>query len=146
MPTAAKLIAAVAFAIVGYMAAAAYVPQLPESTRVGYFREITAFVGFVLGWFTLGPNAGKGYVDGVSLGLRTSMLVVFWTLLGFSINYMVLRSTKMIYDNAGVAVLDVPLLMVQYGKLAIAMPVITVLVVGGIAGGLITEFFGRRWP
>ena len=59
MPTAAKLGAAVAFAIVGWLAAMAYIPQLPESTNTTYFREITAFLGFVLGWVTLGPAVGR---------------------------------------------------------------------------------------
>lgn len=146
MPTAGKLIAAVAFALVGWLAARAYIPQLPEGTRTGYFPEITAVMGLLIGWLTLGPTAGRrGYVEGGSLGLRTSIFVVIWALLGFSIYYMVLRSTKLIYKNAGEAVLDVPLLMVQYGKLVACVPVLEVLVVGGILGGLATEFAGRRW-
>ena len=88
---------------------------------------------------------GSGYVEGGSLGLRTSMLVVFWALLGFSTYYMVLRSTKMIYKNAGQAVLDVPLLMWKYAQLLGSLPVLAVLVIGGILGGLVTEFVGRRW-
>ena len=145
MPTAAKLIAAVAFALVGWLAARAYIPQLPEGTNTGYFPEITAGLGFLIGWFTLGPSIGRGYFGGASLGLRTSLLVVLWALLGFSSYFMVLRSTRMIYKNAGEAVLDVPLLMVQYGKLVASLPVIEVLVIGGILGGLITEVAGRRW-
>ena len=145
MPTAAKLIAAVAFALVGWFAAMAFIPQLPEGTNTGYFPEITAGLGFLIGWFTLGPKPSRGYFEMASLGLRTSILVVIWALLGFSTYFMVLRSTKMIYKNAGEAVLDVPQLMVQYGKLVASLPVIEVLVIGGILGGLITEFAGRRW-
>jgi hypothetical protein len=145
MPTAAKLIAAVAFAVVGWLAALAFIPQLPEGTDTGYFVEITAFLGAVIGWFTLGPAVGKGYVEAFALGLRTSTFVLFWTLLVFSIYFMFNRSTKMIYKNAGEAVLDVPLLMVQYGKQGLVMPVILVLVIGGIVGGLLTEFAKRRW-
>lgn len=145
MPTAPKLIAAVAFALVGWLAARAYIPALPEGTNTGYFPEITALLGFLIGWLTLGPYVGSGYVEGGSLGLRTSMLVVFWALLGFSCYYMVLRSTKMIYKNAGDAVLDVPLLMWKYAQLLGSIPVLAVLVIGGILGGVATEFVGRRW-
>ncbi len=145
MPTAAKMIAAVAFAIVGWFAAMAYIPQLPDSTNTGYFPQIVSGLGFVIGWFTLGPNAGKGYVEGMSLGLRTSMLVVLWTLLGFSTFAMIRQSTKMTYDNAGEAVLDVPIRMMYYGQLMGSANLIAVLVIGGILGGLATEFAGRRW-
>ena len=145
MPTGAKLIAAVCFAIIGWLAAEAYIPQLPEDTRTGYFREIMAALGFVLGWLTLGPSVGRGYGDAASMGVRTSFLLVFWGLLGFAIYFMVHRSTRMIYDNAGVAALDVPMLMLQYGGLMGSVPLIGILLVGGAIGGVLTEFAGRRW-
>jgi hypothetical protein len=145
MPTGAKLVAAVCFAIVGWLAAEAYIPQLPADTRTGYFREIMAVLGFVLGWMTLGPNVGRGYADAASIGMRTSFLLVFWGLLGMSIYFMVRRSTRMIYDNAGDAALDVPMLMLQYAGLMGSVPLIAVLAVGGAIGGVLTEFAGRRW-
>ena len=145
MPTGAKLIAAVMFALVGWLSARAYIPMLPESTRTGFFAEIMAALGFMLGWLTLGPNMGRGYSEAASLGLRTSLLLVFWGLLGFSIFFMIQRSTKMIYDNVGAAVLDVPMLMLQYGRLLGSNEVIGTLVLGGLLGGMVTEFGGRRW-
>lgn len=145
MPTGAKLVAAVCFAIVGWLAAEAYIPQLPADTRTGYFREIMALLGFVLGWMTLGPNVGRGYADAASIGMRTSFLLVFWGLLGMSIYFMVRRSTRMIYDNAGDAALDVPMLMLQYAGLMGSVPLIAILAVGGAIGGVLTEFAGRRW-
>ena len=145
MPTAAKLIAAVAFAIVGWLAAGFYIPQLPEGTSTGFFREITAALGFVIGWLTLGPAVGRGYREAISLGLRTSLLLLAWALLGFSVYRMVLRSTKMTYQDAGAAVLDVPVLMLYYGKLMGSVPFIATLVVGGVLGGLAAEAAARRW-
>ncbi len=145
MPTAAKLMAAVAFALVGWLSAGAYIPQLPESTSTGYFREILAALGFVIGWLTLGPAVGRGYREAASLGLRTSLLLVFWGLLGFSIYFMVIKSTRMSYGDAGEAVLDVPMLMLHYGQLMGSGAVIGTLVVGGALGGMVTEFAKRRW-
>jgi hypothetical protein len=58
---------------------------------------------------------------------------------------MVQRSTKMIYDNAGVAALDVPMLMLQYGRLMGSVELIAVLAGGGLLGGLAAEFTSRRW-
>lgn len=146
MPTAAKLVSAIAFAMVGWLAALAYIPQLPEETNTTLLPPLLAALGFVVAWLSMGPNAGKGYFQAMSIGLRTSLLIVVWGLLCFSVQYMVKQSFHVgHYHDLGEAVLDVPLLMVRYGKPAICLPVITVLVIGGILGGIVTEFAGRRW-
>ena len=146
MPTAAKLVSAVAFALVGWLAALAYIPQLPEGTNTTYLPPMLAVLGFLVAWLSMGPNAGRGYVSSISLGLRTSVLLVFWGLLCFAVQYMVKQSFHVgHYHNLGEAVLDVPMLMLQYGKPAVCAAVIEVLVVGGVLGGIVTEFAGRRW-
>lgn len=146
MPTAAKLVSAVAFALVGWLAALAYIPQLPEGMNTTALPPMMAVLGFLVAWLSMGPNAGRGYLAAASLGLRTSLLLVLWGLLCFAVQYMVKQSFKVgKYDNVGEAVLDVPMLMLEYGKLAVHLPVIQVLVAGGILGGIATELAGRRW-
>ncbi len=145
MPTATKIFAAVAFAIVGWLAASFYIPQLPEGTSTGFFREITAALGFLIGWFTLGKAMGKGYREAISLGLMTSLYLLVWALVGFSVYRMIMRSTKMTYHDAGEAVLDVPMLMLYYGKLMGSVPFIATLVIGGALGGMAAEFAVKRW-
>ena len=115
MPTAAKLFAAVMFAAVGFLAAQAYVPSLPEGTQIGFLREICAGLGLVIGWFVMGRLVGKGYVEAVGFGIRTSVTILFWATLGFSIYEMILRSTKMMYDGPMEALLGVFDLMIYYG-------------------------------
>lgn len=145
MPTAAKLTAAVAFALVGWLASGSYMPQMPEGTDFGFFREITAALGFLIGWISLGPAVGRGYREALSLGLRTSLLLLAWALIGFSIYRMILRSTKMVYHDAGEAVLDVPMMMLYYGKLMGSASFIGALIIGGVLGGMAAEFAARRW-
>ncbi|MGV8984931.1 MAG: TrgA family protein [Cypionkella sp.] len=146
MPTAAKLVSAVAFALVGLWAALSYIPQLPDGTAVGYLRETLAALGFVLGWRSLGRHTGRGYGETIGLGLRTSFLLVFWALLGFATYTMLLRSTRQVYRaDAGKALLDVPQIMMQYGKYLLAQDVIVALVVGGVVAGLFAEFSAKRW-
>lgn len=146
MPTAAKIVSAVAFALVGLWAAFAYIPQLPEGSSVGLFPEIVAALGFIIGWRSLGRNAGRGYGESAGYGLRASILIVFWALLGFSCYTMLLRSTRQIYRaDAGKALLDVPKIMLEYGRLAVAQEVIIALVVGGVVGGIVAELTARRW-
>lgn len=145
MPTATKIIAALAFALVGWLAAGSYVPLLPEGTSTGYFREICAALGFLIGWISLGSAMGKGYSEAVSRGIAASALLLGSALLGFSVYRMILRSTKMLYHDAGEALLDVPVLMLFYGKVMGSTPFIATLVLGGILGGLAAEFAAKRW-
>ncbi len=146
MPTAAKLVSAVAFALVALWAVEAYIPQLPPGTGVGYLREIMVGLGLIIGWRSLGRNAGRGYADAVSYGLRTSILLVFWGLLGFSIYTMLLRSMRQLYRaDVGKALLDVPDIMMDYGKYLLAQDVLVALVVGGLLAGLAAEWTSRRW-
>ncbi|HCZ00475.1 MAG: tellurium resistance protein [Rhodobacterales bacterium RIFCSPHIGHO2_02_FULL_62_130] len=145
MPTAAKLVAAVMFAAVGFLAAQAYVPSLPEGTQIGFLREICAGLGLVIGWFVMGRLVGKGYVEAVGFGIRTSVTVLFWAVLGFSIYEMILRSTKMMYDGPMEALLGVFDLVIYYGKMMGSPEFIGTLLIGGVLGGIAAEWAGRRW-
>lgn len=145
MPTAAKLVAAVMFAAVGFLAAQAYVPSLPEGTQIGFLREICAVLGLVIGWFVMGRLVGKGYVEAVGFGIRTSVTLLFWAVLGFSIYEMILRSTKMMYDGPMEALLGVFDLVIYYGKMMGSPEFIGTLLIGGVLGGIAAEWAGRRW-
>jgi hypothetical protein len=145
MPTAAKLTAAVAFAIVAYLAAVAFVPHLPEGSQIGLFREITAVIGFGTGWLVMGGLVGHSYRDAAGSGVRTSVTLVFCALLGFSIYLMVKKSFKMIYDGPMEAVLAVFEIMMEYGRMMLVPDVLGVLALGGVLGGIAAEWAGRRW-
>ena len=73
MPTAAKLVAEISFAIVGWLAANAHVPTQGENADVGAFRELTALLGLIIGWMVMGGLVGKGYREAIGSGLRTSV-------------------------------------------------------------------------
>jgi len=145
MPTAAKLVAAVMFAAVGFLAAQAFVPSLPEGTQIGFLREICAVLGLIIGWLVMGRLVGKGYVEAVGFGIRTSVTVLFWAVLGFSIYEMILRSTKMMYDGPMEALLGVFDLVIYYGKMMGSPEFIATLLIGGVLGGIAAEWAGRRW-
>lgn len=147
MPTAAKMIGAVAFAIVGLLAAMAYIPLLPEgaNSNIGWFREITAALGFVIGWRAVGSNTGRGYWEALSLGLRGSLLLLVCSLVGFAVYFMIRRSTKMLYNDAGEAVLDVPVLIWQYARPMADANFLITLFAAGLIGGLLAEYAGKRW-
>lgn len=145
MPTAAKLIAAVCFAAVGWFAAHLYVPALPEGTQTGFIREIAAFIGLICGWRILGRLAGRGYGESMGLGLRTSVTIVFWVLVFASIYEMVKRSTKLRYDGPMEAVLGAFDIALGYGQMLANPQMLAVLVLGGIVAGYAAEFAARHW-
>ena len=145
MPTAPKIVAAVLFAIVAGLAAHLFIPALPEGTQVKLFREISAAVGFFVGWRVMGRLTGKGYVDAAGSGVRTSVTILFWLLLGFSIYTMVKRSTKMLYDDPMEAVTGVFDLMLYFGKFLAEPATPVALLIGGVMGGVVTEWASRRW-
>jgi hypothetical protein len=145
MPTAAKLVAALAFALVGYLAANAVKPVMPEGTQFGWFSELTAGIGVLCGWIVMGGLTGRSYGEAAASGLRVSVTIVFWALLGFSIYEMVLRSTKLRYDGPMEALLAVFALMLDYGSVLGTAAIIGILAIGGILAGIAAEWAGRRW-
>ncbi len=146
MPTAAKLTGAVLFALVAALAAHLFIPTLPEGTQIGYFREISAAVGFICGWRVMGTLTGRGYTEAMGSGIRTSVAILFWLLLGFSIYEMIRKSMKMLYDGPMEAVVGIFDLMLKNGQLLIHPATPVALLIGGVLGGWITEWVGRRWP
>lgn len=145
MPTAAKIVGAVCFAIFGYLAAIAVIPVLPEGTQIGRMREICAALGLLNGWFVMGRLTGDGYRAGIGAGIRTAITVVIWALIVFAIYEMVLRSTNLRYDGPMEAVTAAFGLMLDYGKLLLTKEIIGTILIGGGIGGAITEWAGGRW-
>lgn len=145
MPTAPKLFAAVFFALMAALAAHVFIPVLPEGTQTKMFRELSAVIGFLCGWFIMGRSVGRGTVEGINRGLVTSVAILFWCLLAFSIYFMVRKSTRMMYDGPMEAVMGVLELMMEYGALLKHPATPGVLLAGGVLGGALTEAVGRRW-
>lgn len=145
MPTASKLFAAVFFALLAALAAHLFIPVLPEGTQTKMFRELSAVVGLFCGWFIMGRTTGRGMVEAINRGLLTSVAVLFWCLLLFSIYFMVRKSTRMMYDGPMDAVLGVLELMLEYGSLLKHPATPAVLAGGGVLGGVIAEAVSRRW-
>lgn len=145
MPTAAKLVAAVVFAIVGWIAANAHVPVLGEAVNVGAFRELVGLLGMLIGWRVMGPAVGQGYRAALGAGLRTVIVLAFFAVMIFSTREMVLTSMKMRYDGPVDAVLAVFELMFEHAQEMLTFNMIIVLLVGGLVGGVVSERASKLW-
>jgi hypothetical protein len=145
MPTAAKLVAAIVFAALAYLAAEVYKVGVPERTVWGVFNVICAAVGALCGWFVMGRLAGRGYGAAMGYGLRTTVTFVFWIVVGFSIYQMILRSMNLRYGGPMEAIVGTFDLMIEYGQSMATGMMIATLLTGGVVAGAIVEWAGRRW-
>ena len=153
MPTAAKLVAALAFLAIGFLGAELYKPGLSPDTQWGLFPVIAAAVGAACGWVISGGRAGRGWMSAGGTGMRTSITITFWLLLMFSSREMILRSMKRIYDGPFEAVVATFGLMLGFGQAiwtthgtgAFRPDTLIVLLGGGFLAGLMAEWAGRQW-
>jgi hypothetical protein len=145
MPTMTKLIAAVFFAAVAYFAAEAFRGGLPVNTHFGQFNAICAAIGLFSGWLVMGAATGKGYGASAGAGVRTSVTIVAWALLVFSIILMVRKAFQKRYVSPTDAIVDVFSLALENGVLLFRVEVLSVLLLGGVFGGLLAEWTKARW-
>jgi hypothetical protein len=145
MPTAAKLVAALAFAGIAFLAALVYVFGVPERTVWGQFVPVSAAIGGLCGWMIMGRLAGQGYRAAMGYGLRTVATFVFWVLVAFATWEMLMRSIKMRYSGPMEAILGIFDFMLEFAQPLLNVPMGTVLIAGGIIGGCLTEWASRRW-
>lgn len=145
MPTGAKAVAAICFAVVGWLIANAYVPNMPEATAVGNFRELAGLLGAVIGWRVMGNSVGKGYVASIGAGWKTVIVLVIVSLLFFGLYEMLQQSVRMVYDGPIEAVLDVFNRMMVRSAPLLSVGVMAAGAIGGAVAGLLTENASRRW-
>jgi len=145
MPTAAKLVAAVLFAVIGVWAVQVCLPLLPEATPTGGLVPSAVVIGLLCGWLIMGRSAGRGYGTAIGTGLSTGVAMAFWMLVLWSLVEMIERSTKMRYDGPMEAVLGGLGLMVEYASIMIDVQVLGTLVIGSVAAGIAVETAARRW-
>ncbi len=145
MPTGAKLMAAISFAVVGWILANYYAMNMPDASAAGPIREGAAVLGAIVGWMVMGPSVGKGYVEAAGSGIKTAVVLAVVALFALSLREMLDNSVKMRYDGALDAILDVFHTMAERSQALLSLGVFGTLLFGGIIGGLLTENAGRRW-
>lgn len=145
MPDAARLVAAVCIAILGYIVSFRIMPLMPESTDFGYFVYVNALVGCVVGWRVMGKRAGRGMAAALSNGMGGVFVLVLWGLFIHACVQMFDRAMANWYNGAFQALLAIVKFMAEYGLVMLDPLVIFTLVAGGILSGLATELAWRTW-
>lgn len=145
MPTAARLFAALAFMAVGFFAAETYRLGLPQGQTSARYSLVAALLGLILGWSVMGRLTGRGMTHAMAGGLRTSFLLAVAALGLFSVMEMGKRSLMKRYDGVFDALLGVVDLFFHHAAGIFQPQPIFVLILGGMLGGALAEWGGRRW-
>lgn len=145
MPTMGRLVGAILFAGLAWYTSLLIIPLFPVGTNLGLFQEVNTFFGLIAGWTVAGPRAGLGYVAAFSYGLTALVAMVVMALFFNSSVVMVEQSLRKRYDGPGEAVTDVFQMFVDHAIMMATPEIIGTLLIGGIVGGLVTEFFGQRF-
>ena len=146
MPTAGRLMGAIAFAALAYYLSELYKPLMPEDANPGRLSEINALVGAIVGWVIAGKRAGSGTRSAIGYGLTTAAAVIFWCLFVHAFNEMLDRALNVSYDGGMEAVVAVFDLMLEFAQPMLTQSYIIAAVIAALAAGLITELFGQRYP
>lgn len=149
MPTGARLVSAIYFAglayVLGFLVHAALEADIGYEVQVGRMKEVLAVIGILVGWKVMGSRAGEGRSYAVQGGILAAVSIVFWALIIFSLREMIKESTKLKYDDAPEAVVDAFRIAIDHVVTLANVPIVALLLVGGIFGGYLAEFISHRW-
>jgi hypothetical protein len=145
MPTAAKLAALVAFLAIGYAATEAYRALLPEGMRTGLLLPVNLVVAAWCGWSVLGRAAGRGYAPAASAALGTAAVTMFHVLWIWAGWEMMQKATRLRYDGPVEALWHMLGYAMDYAALGLGdARFLSVMLLGALSAGAVTEFVSRR--
>jgi hypothetical protein len=148
MPTAARLVAAIVLAAVGWFASELVKPLIETQTgrtQFGGLSLINLVLGALCGWIVIGKRAGRGHSAAIGNGLTGGAVLVFWALFVQAVREMVDRSLARRYDGPVEAIAAIFELAVEYGAFLLDTQMLVTLVGGAILAGLAAEFAAGRW-
>lgn len=146
MPTAAKLMGAILFGLLGALVALRIPDFLPEGMRSGLLLPTTAAVSGFLGWRVAGTRSGgQSYGDAAATGLLTVALATFSLLLIFGLMEMLHLTERMVYKGPVEAVVGIFEQMLKLAPVLLNIELLGIMAIGGLLSGLACEAAGRRW-
>ncbi|WP_425090938.1 TrgA family protein [Tropicimonas sp. S265A] len=145
MPTGAKLLGAILFALTGALAAWIGIPGLPDGRQAGLLIPIATLSGAYFGWTLAGAHDTSTLRKSLVLSFRTMVLMFISTMFFIAGEEAYQRSIKLRYDGPVEAVTDIANLMIFFGEMAVQPAVLTVMGLGVIVGAVFVSWAGRVW-
>lgn len=145
MPTAARLVAAIMLAIMGWVLSELVRPLMPEGTGFGSFNYVNTFTGLCVGWTVVGSRAGRGFVQGINNGITGVVVLILWGLAIHSSAEMFRLAMRNRYDGAMEALTAIFLIASEYGLMIATPTILATAVIGALIIGPVTDFVAKRW-
>ena len=145
MPDAARLIAALSIALTAFIVSGQIMDLFDDGRAFGYFVYINCTVGAICGWKIMGSRAGRGIVSAINMGLTGSGLMVFWNLFIQGAYEMFDLAMRNRFDDPFEALGSIFEIGLGHGYTMSEPHILITLAVGGVVGGIATEFAWRQW-
>lgn len=145
MPTAAKLVAAIILAITGYFTVQAVYPFLKEGQPDNWLLPVSVVVPIICAWRTTGRLVGKSYWAAANSGIYGLCVSVFFVVFTFAASEMLTLSMRKRYDGPMEAIVSMFGIWVEMAQRLLHVPVLIVLISGGVLAGLAAEWAHRKW-
>lgn len=145
MLTAARLVAALCFALLGFVVSEQIKPLMPGDTQFGYFSQVNAAIGFIVGWLVVGRRAGRGGNAAIGNGLTGAAALTFWGLFIQAGREALRLTLDGRYREPVEAVVSIFQIGIEYFVIMATPTVLGTLAIGGIIGALIAEKTSRHW-
>lgn len=146
MPTAGRLAGALAFLIYGWYIGGLMVPFFPEGNPPDFLIPLCIVIGIICGWKVVGSRTKHGYQAAIGNGLTGAFAFSFWVIFLVSLHQMIQKAMRRLYDGPMEGVVDIFALMVDLGRQLADLNLILSVVIGGIIGAWIAEYFAKRYP
>ena len=146
MPTAGRLTAAFALAILGAIFAYQTLPLFKEGAQPGYWYPLCILCGVWAGWVVMGKRMGRGYSAAIGNGLTGVFAQVFWIFFILAGLDMLQKSMRRSYDGPIEAVIDVFQIGLDYAQDLFSVQLVGTLILGAILAAFFSEFYAKRFP
>lgn len=145
MPTAARLVAAIALAFAAYGVSGVVLYRHEYLQERGINHMFFAVVGFLVGWFNLGKKAQHGYRGGWAGGI-SSAIVAFVICTALVALHHVYKGMGMhAYDNVDELLTGFFSAFVRFGIMGLDLNIVAASLMGGILAGTFAAMAGRLW-
>ena len=145
MPTAAKLIAALALALTAAAGAYVFIGQNTDIPIGARFIATNMVVGFFAGWYSLGRRPGHSNFSGALSGVRSLVFLLIGSGMVFAF-YFVSQNLQQFKSKD---IMSMPLAWIEksfeYVVMSLNQDILLVIVIGRLISGVATYQASIRW-
>lgn len=144
MPTAAKLVGSLLFALLGFVVTRLAEPLMEGLLTVSFAATINAAIGAGVGWFIAGRRAGGGWRAGLDNGLTTTICGLLLTIGVHGAIFMLRTAMRGRYRDPMDALEAMATYWITVAARLAVPQIALLLLLGGLAIGLMLEMTKAR--